>query len=104
MSYITTPDGKDHWVMSDQDIIDLIYTYVGMDVRQFLTERSAKIYKLQEEVDDLRNELEWEREDNMYLLVDIRDEVDELRSKPRIDRSTLNRALTHLYDMCNERL
>lgn len=102
MSYITTPDGKNHWVMSTQDVFDVIVEYTGHDVRTYFAEYDAQLGKMQETVDALRDQLEWERDDNARLLVEIRDEVDELRSKPRIDRSTLNRTLSHLYDMCNE--
>lgn len=102
--YITTPDGKDHWVMDNNGVMDLIKEYCGYDMYMFFEGYDGEMRKLRQEIDDLRDELEGTYEEEAMFLVDIRDTIDELRSKPRLDRRELNKKLDYLYDEINGRL
>ena len=107
--YITTPDGKQHYIFdSAKDIPDILRQYVSHEIADYieavLKEYETEIAHLKAKLSeaDTQSEMAWEEVRDM--MVDIRDIADEVRSAPRVDRRKLDYKMTLIYDKINERL
>lgn len=107
--YITTPDGKNHYIFdATKDIPDLLRQYISDDIVKYiedvLAEQERYIALLEEEREsaDRSSEMAWEEVRDM--MVDIRDMADEVRAWQRVDRKKLDYKMKLISDMINRRL
>ena len=108
MEIIYTNDGKKHIVYSTRDMYWLIDEYMGSDTVRYIDQNMVQdneIEQLKAEIDDLRSDLEIERNDTYTLLVELRDIIDEAIDgceQPRTNKKELIKKLRYAYNMINE--
>lgn len=99
--YITTPDGKNHYIFDTvKDIPDILRQYVCDDMAEYIEEvlrdDETEMSILRDEVEEAQRESERVRD----LLVEIRDIADEVYKMQRVDRKKIKL----ISDMINRRL
>lgn len=93
-----TPDGKLHVILEAEDVNDLIRKYMGDDIFRYT---EYNIDKRDEEIEELRTELEFVYDDNSRELNDIKDALEDIRAlmqKDRIDKKRILKMLDTLYN------
>ena len=102
--YITTPDGKNHYIFdTTKDIPDILRQYVCEEVAEYV----GDILKEDEqEINFLRDELDFgtAAEEVKDMLTDIKDIADNLLAMKRVDRKTLDYNMKRISDMLGRRL
>ena len=102
--YITTPDGKQHYIFdTTKDIPDILRQYVSGEVAEYV----GDILKEDEqEINFLRDELDFgtAAEEVKDMLTDIKAIADNLLAMKRVDRKTLDYNMKRISDMINRRM
>lgn len=102
--YITTPDGKNHYIFdTTKDIPDILRQYVCEEVAEYV----GDILKEDEqEINFLRDELDFgtAAEEVKDMLTDIKAIADNLLAMRRVDRKTLDYNMKRISDMINRRM
>ena len=95
---LTTIDGKMHVVIDSRDVNDIIREYMGDDIFRYI---SYDIEKKDEEIQELRTELEFAYDGQNRFLNDIKDvlnEVKDLLNKERVDKRKMRSMISELYN------
>lgn len=102
--YITTPDGKNHYIFdTTKDIPDILRQYVCEEVAEYV----GDILKEDEqEINFLRDELDFgtAAKEVKDMLTDIKAIADNLLAMKRVDRKTLDYNMKRISDMIYRRL
>lgn len=107
--YITTPDGKQHYIFdSAKDVPDILRQYVSPEIADYIEEvfrdYENEIDCLNYELDNANRYSEGVWEDVRDMMVEIRDIADEIRSSQRVDRRKLDYKMKLISDKINRRL
>lgn len=107
--YVTTPDGKNHYIFdTTKDIPDILRQYVCDDLAEYIEEvlrdDETEMSILRDEVEEAQRESEMVWEEVRDLLVEIRDIADEVYKMQRVDRKKLDHKMKLISDMINRRL
>lgn len=102
--YITTPDGKNHYIFdTTKDIPDILRQYVCEEVAEYV---GGILKEDEQEINFLRDELDFgtAAEEVKDMLTDIKAIADNLLAMKRVDRKTLDYNMKRISDMINRRM